>query len=137
MIRVDGEVGGVIQNSSQVDRGASLEHGCLNVQATDETAAAERLVPAGFEQESLSQRLGLGCLADPNELEDKTGCDRIPLFADEREIDLVPQGSQVIGVTVGDRRKVDKREFLGAIERVWGHCSDFPKDEFPDFLGNV
>jgi len=76
-------------------------------------------------------------LAYPYELENKTGGDRIPLFADEREIDLVPEGGQVIDVTVGDGQKVDERELLGAIEWVWGHCGYFAEDEFPNFMGNV
>jgi len=73
----------MIQNGSQVCRGASLKDGCLDVQATDKTTAAEMVVAAGFEEESLGQRLGLRCLAYPYELEDKTGSDHIPLFVDE------------------------------------------------------
>lgn len=91
VVGVNGEVGGMVQNCSQVSRGAPVEHGCLNVQTTDETTAAKTLVSAGFEQESLGQRLCLRCLAYPHKLEDETGGDCIPLFADEREVDLVAQ----------------------------------------------
>lgn len=95
------------------------------------------LFPVGFEQESLSQRFGLWSLADPDELEDETGSDGIPLSIDEGEVDLSPQGGQVIGVTTGDGRKVDERELLGAVEWVRIHCGYFAKDELPNFLGDM
>ena len=77
-------------------------------------------------------------LAYPHELENKSGSDRIPLFVDEREIDLVLQGGQVIGITVvGDGQKVNEREFLGLIKWVWGHCGYFIEDELPNFLGDM
>ena len=127
----------MIQNCSQVSWGASLEHGGLNVQATNKATTAEVLLSAGFEQEPLGQRLGLWGLAHPYELEDETRCNRIPLFVDERKVDLVPQGSQVVEIAVRDRRKVDKRKLLGTVEGIRRHTGDFTENKFPNFLRNM
>lgn len=127
----------MIQNGSQIDGCASLEHGSLNMQATDKATTAEMLFPTGLEQESLGQRLGLWGLAYPYELEDETRCNRVPLFIDERKVDLVPQGIQIVEITVRDRRKVDERKFLGAVEGIRSHGGDLTENKFPNFLGDM
>ena len=83
VVGVNGEVGRMVQNGPQISWSASLEHGCLDVQAANETTTAEMLLSTGFEQEPLGQRLCLWGLADPHELEDETGGDCIPLLVDE------------------------------------------------------
>jgi hypothetical protein len=75
--------------------------------------------------------------AYPYKLEDKAAGDRVPLLVDEGEVDLVPQGGQVSGITVGDGGRVDEGEFLGPVEWVWGYRGDFAKDEFPNLLRDV
>ena len=75
--------------------------------------------------------------AYPYKLEDKAAGDRVPLLVDEGEVDLVPQGGQVGGITVGDGGRVDEGEFLRPVERVWSYRGDFAKDEFPNLLRDV
>jgi hypothetical protein len=100
VVGVNGEVRGMVQNGPEIGGSASFEDGCLDVQATNEAAAAKMVISTGFEEEPLSQRLGLWGLADPDELEDETGGDGVPLLVDEREVNLVPQGGQIVGIAV-------------------------------------
>lgn len=73
----------MIQNGPQISWSASLEHGGLDVQATDKATTVEMILSTGFEKEALGQRLGLWSLANPDELEDETRGNCVPLFVDK------------------------------------------------------
>jgi hypothetical protein len=92
MVGINGEVGGMIENGAEISWGASLEDGGLNMQTTDKAATTEVFVSTCFKQKPLGQRLGLRGLAYPHKLDEKTRSYRIPLFIDEGEGNLVPQG---------------------------------------------
>jgi hypothetical protein len=85
----------------------------------------------------LANDLACGAFTYPYKVEDKAAGNRIPLLVDEGEVDLVPQGGRLSGITVGDGGRVDEGEFLGPVEWVWGYRGDFAKDKFPNLLRDV
>jgi len=96
------------------------------VEASDELATGGDARDK-FMKEKASQRLGLRCAADPNELEEECLEIDIPAFADEGEICLLAHGFKIYMELEGTY--FEEGKLPGGIERIWGNTSHFPDDE--------
>ena len=101
-VRENKELGGEVEDEFDVNRGASMKRGCLDMQSPD-VAPARWIAHLIFISQRARKHGSLSRSIDPNEFVHEYSGQTVPLPADKRQVPLHAHALLVVGQLAGPK----------------------------------